>query len=258
MVVGAPIGVLLGEHFGWRVIFIGVAGLVAVALVGLAITLKTIRPSGVVTLAERIAIARRPDVLATLVVTVVTLAGVYTIYSYLAPFLARTSHLTGDAVALVLFLFGLGSTIGNFLSGRTTDRIGPRRVIAMVLTGLIGLFALISLVGTIVPPDVAGWIIVPLIALWGFVGFSFPSAQQAHIVTLAPKLAPITLSLNSSAIYLGASLGAVLGSLVVARGGLGELGWVAACCESGCALAPSVHASPSRRDPRRHARDRCA
>ncbi len=236
MVIGAPIGVLLGEHFGWRFIFIGVAGLAAVALTGLAFTLKKIRPSSVVTLAERIAIARQPEVLATLAVTVVTLSGVYTIYSYLAPFLQRTTHLTGDAVALVLFLFGLGSTVGNFLSGLATDRLGPRRVIAPVLAGMVGLFALLSLVGTLFSPEAARWLVVPLIALWGFVGFSFPSAQQAHIVTLAPKLAPITLSLNSSAIYLGASLGALLGSLVVAHGGLSELGWVGATCEASAFL----------------------
>jgi predicted MFS family arabinose efflux permease len=231
MVIGAPLGVLLGERLGWRFIFVGVAGLTAVALAGLALTLKRIQPSATVTLAERIAIARRPDVLATLAVTVITIAGAYTIYSYLAPFLRETTHLTGDAVALVLFLFGLGSTAGNFLAGGATDRIGPRRVIAMVLTGLMGLFALLSLAGMFLPAHVARWVVVPLIMLWGFVGFSFPSAQQTYIVKLAPKLAPITLSLNASAIYLGASLGALIGSFVVAHGSVRELGWLGAACE---------------------------
>lgn len=233
MVIGAPLGVLLGEHLGWRFIFVGVAGLALVALAGLALTLKPLRPSAAVTLAERIAIARRPDVLGTLAVTVITIAGAYTVYSFLAPFLQQTARLTGDAVALVLFLFGLGSTAGNFLSGSVTDRVGPQRVIITLLTALTVIFAALSLAGTLLPPEIARWIVVPLIMLWGFVGFSFPSAQQAHIVTLAPKLAPITLSLNASAIYLGASLGALLGSFVVAHGSVHGLGWVAAGCEVG-------------------------
>ena len=231
MVIGAPLGVLLGERFGWRFIFIGVAALALSALIGLALTLKPIKNSAAVSLAERIAIARRPDVLGTLAVTVITITGAYTIYSYLAPFLQQTAHLSGDAVAGVLFLFGLGSTAGNFLAGGATDRIGARRVIAVVVGGLIVLFAALSLAAMFFPPSIARWIVVPLIALWGFAGFSFPSAQQAHMVTLAPKLAPITLSLNASAIYLGASLGALLGSLVVARGAVAELGWVGAACE---------------------------
>jgi len=230
MLIGAPLGVLLGEHLGWRSIFVVVAALTGVTAAGLALTLRPIRPSASVTLAERLAIARRPDVLATLAVTVITISGAYTIYSYLAPFLRQTSHLEGDAVAAVMFLFGLGSTVGNFFSGGVTDRVGPRRVVATVLLGLIGLFASLSLAGTLVPPAQARWIVVPLVALWGFVGFSFPSAQQAHMVSLAPKLAPITLSLNSSAIYLGASFGAILGSLVVSRGAIDDLGWVAAAC----------------------------
>jgi len=97
---------------------------------------------------------------------------------------------------------------------------------------LVGLFASFSIVGRIFPPDIAAWIVVPLIALWGFVGFSFPSPQQSLIVALAPKLASITLSLNASAIYFGASLGALLGSLVMAHGSAGDLGWVAAGCEA--------------------------
>src|SRR5258708_21152672 len=102
MVIGAPIGVLPGGHFGRRFIFIGVAALGFIALGGLALTPKRIRPSAGVGLAERIAIARRPDVLGTLAVTVITITGAYTIYSYLAPFLQQTAHLSGDAVALVL------------------------------------------------------------------------------------------------------------------------------------------------------------
>lgn len=236
LVIGAPVGVLLGEHFGWRTNFVAVAILTGGALAGLAFTLKRLRAAAGGTLAERIAIARRPDVLATLAVTVITLTGVYTVYSYLTPFLQERAHLAGDMIALIFFLFGLGSTAGNFLSGSMTDRVGARRVITTVLAGLSIVFALLSLTGMFFPPEVARWIIVPLIVLWGFLGFSFPSAQQAHISSLAPKLAPITLSLNASAIYLGASLGAVLGSFVVAHGSPGTLGWVGALCITGALL----------------------
>jgi predicted MFS family arabinose efflux permease len=232
LVVGAPIGVLVADQFGWRSIFIGVAALVFAVLAVLVATLKPVRHTTVPSLAERIAVARRPDVLATLFVTIITLTGVYTIYAYLAPLLQQTSHLTGNAVAFVLFLFGLGSTAGNFLSGAIADRVGPLRVVATALTGLVGLFAALSIVGATVPVGTAAWIVVPLIALWGFTGWSFPSAQQAHIVSLAPKLASITLSLNASAIYVGASLGAVLGSIVVAHASVNDLGWVGAGCEA--------------------------
>jgi predicted MFS family arabinose efflux permease len=49
-----------------------------------------------------------------------------------------------------------------------------------------------------------------------------------RLVALAPALAPVSLSLNSSAIYLGSAMGAAVGALVIADGAVGRLGWVAA------------------------------
>lgn len=231
LVIGAPLGVLVGGRFGWRFNFVGIAALTVAALAGLAATLRRIVPSARITLGERLAVARRPDVLALLGGTVLMIAGAYTIYSFLAPFLRATTGLAGNAIALVFFLFGLGATAGNYLAGGAADRVGPARVITGVLVGLVVIFALLSLAGMFLPAGVGRWIVVPLVVAWGLVGFSFPAAQQARIAALAPSLAPITLSLNASAIYIGVSVGAVLGGLVVAHGSVPELGWMAALCE---------------------------
>ena len=48
---------------------------------------------------------------------------------------------------------------------------------------------------------------------------------QARLVALAPELAPVSLSLNSSAIYLGSATGAAVGALVIAHASVGRLGW---------------------------------
>jgi predicted MFS family arabinose efflux permease len=50
------------------------------------------------------------------------------------------------------------------------------------------------------------------------------------------KTAAITLSLNASFMYLGFSLGAMLGSLVLMHASVTELGLVAAVCEVGAVL----------------------
>lgn len=230
-VIGVPAGVLVGERFGWRTIFAGAAGLAVLALVGMAFNLRRVALGASVPLKERIAIARRPDVLHALTITVLALTGAFTVYTYVAPFLNETTQLHGDAIALVLFLFGVGSTIGNLAAGAAADRFGADRVLPVILTSLIALFAVLSLSAALLPPDTARWVILPVIGLWGLVGFSFPATQQARLVALAPRLAPITISLNASAIYLGISLGAVLGSVVVSHHAIAGLGWVAAGCE---------------------------
>lgn len=229
--VGVPIGVFIGERLGWRSIFLLAGGISLVTFVGLAVFVAPSRSAGTASLAERIAVARRPDVFGALVVTIAFMTGVFTIYTYIAPFVQLAAGLTGTVVATMLFVFGIGATIGNLNAGALADRVGPARVLTVVLLGLTALFATLSLAADLFPPETVRWIIVPVIALWGLVGFSFPSVQQLRLVAMEPRLSSITLSLNASAGYLGVSLGAMLGSVVVAHGATRGLGWVGAACE---------------------------
>jgi len=230
-VIGVPLGVLAGEHFGWRFTFVGVAGLSLLALVGMIFALAPVTQDATVSLRERIAIARRPDILGALVLTVLVLTGAFSVYTYLAPYLQEIAGLSGNTVAGVLFLFGLGSAIGNLASGVASDRIGADRVIAIVLSALVLLFVALALAGFLLPVTIARWVVIPVVALWGVVGWSFPSAQQTRIVAMEPRLAPITLSLNASAIYVGVALGAFLGSIAVGRHAIPHLGLLGAACE---------------------------
>ena len=229
--VGVPLGVLVGERFGWRSIFLLAGGLSLATLIGLATLLAPSRSTGSATLTERMAVARRPEVLGALMVTVAFMTGAFSIYTYIAPFLEQTTGLAGSSVAVVLFVFGAGATIGNLGAGSLADRIGAHRVVSTVLLGLAVMFGSLSLAAETLAPGVARWVIIPAIGLWGLVGFSFPAAQQLRLVAMDPRLAPITLSLNASAGYLGVSIGAVLGSFAVAHLAISGLGWVGAGCE---------------------------
>ncbi len=229
--VGVPLGVLVGERFGWRSIFLLAGGLSFATLAGLAAFLAPSRSAGSATLAERIAVARRPEVLGVLTVTVLFMTGAFAIYTYIAPFLAQTTGLAGSSVAMVLFVFGAGATVGNLASGAISDRVGAKRVVTTALVSLTALFSILSLSAAILAPEWARWIIVPAIGLWGLVGFAVPSAQQMRLVAIDSRLAPITLSLNASAGYLGVSLGALLGSVAVAHHATVGLGWIGAACE---------------------------
>lgn len=229
--VGVPLGVLVGERFGWRSIFLLAGGLSLLTFAGIAAFLAPSKGTGAASLKERLTVARRPDVLGALGVTILFMIGVYTLYTYIASFMAQTTGLTGSTVGLVLFVFGAGATVGNLASGFISDRIGAPRVVSGALIGLAILFAILSIVAETLVPEVARWVIVPVVGLWGLVGFSIPSAQQARLVAMEPRLAPITLSLNASAGYIGVSLGALLGSVAVAHHALASLGWLAAAAE---------------------------
>ena len=71
-------------------------------------------------------------------------------------------------------------------------------------------------------------VLLPVILLWGLSSWAVITAQQARLVALAPAMATVSLSLNSSAIYLGSAMGSTMGALVIADGAVGQIGWVAA------------------------------
>ena len=56
---------------------------------------------------------------------------------------------------------------------------------------------------------IEGAALLAFVFIWGVVGWALPPAQASRIVRLAADAAPLALSLNASAIYVGVALGIV-------------------------------------------------
>jgi predicted MFS family arabinose efflux permease len=82
-----------------------------------------------------------------------------------------------------------------------------------------------------------------LVGLWGILGWKTYSAQMTHLVRLAPQLGSVTLSLNSSAFYVGVAGGSVLGAFALSTGTIADLAWIAAAAQ---VLALAIAALPNR------------
>jgi predicted MFS family arabinose efflux permease len=243
IVAGVPLGVLVGQGFGWRATFLGVAGLAALSLLGILTWLPRQPPGVTASLGERLALAKRRDILGTLLTSVLTVAGTFTVYTYLSVFLAGVGGIGPQGLALVLLGFGLASAVGTQLGGSAADRWGARSTV--ILGGGLALLAYLALsLGAALEPARAMRVLLPAILLWGLASWGLITAQQARLVALAPSLAPVSLSMNSSAVYLGSAMGAAVGALVIADGAMERLAWVAA--GFGLAALLSVLLSPSR------------
>ncbi|WP_292553100.1 hypothetical protein [Mesorhizobium sp.] len=90
------------------------------------------------------------------------------------------------------------------------------------------MLVLLSVIPAFLPHSIAGPALMAMMVPWGIVGWAFPPAQASRIIRLAPDAAPIVLSLNGSALYLGVALGAVVGGAVLRFGAPADLGLVAA------------------------------
>ncbi len=227
IVAGVPLGVLVGQGFGWRATFIGVAALAVFSLLGILARLPRQAPSVTAGLRERLALAKRRDILGVLVTSVLTVAGTFTVYTYLGVFMADVAGLGPQALAPVLLGFGLAGAAGSQLGGGAADRWGARSTVIAGGSLVLLAYLTFSLSATLGSARAMPILLVAIL-LWGLASWGLITAQQARLVALAPDLAPVSLSMNSSAIYLGSAMGAAAGALVLADGATERLGWVAA------------------------------
>ena len=125
--IGVPMGAFVGSHFGWRMTFLGVALLAAIALSGLLIGMPRGIGAGLpaTSLRERLAVVRRPGAFGALMLTTVWAVGGYAVYTYIAPLLTAAVGFEGARIGYVLFLGGRPPSWGSFSGAwRTTSWAG--------------------------------------------------------------------------------------------------------------------------------------
>jgi len=234
--VGVPIGAWIGERLGWRMTFVGVAALSALATAALKFGLPPHIGVGLhtATLRDRLAVVRQPAVAHALTTTTLWAIGAYTVYTYLAPYFKNATTVSAPQVSVILLVWGLSAAVGVALGGMFSDRYGPRAVHIPALSVLTLAFVTLSVCAHFLSPAAATLPVCVAIVLWGVSAWSFYPPQQARLIGLAGlKAAPIALSLNASFMYLGFSLGAGIGSVTLTLSNTDSLGYVGALFEVG-------------------------
>ena len=114
---------------------------------------------------------------------------------------------------------------GVTFGGYANDRFGARRAQRIALPVAAATFAGLTVAALIWGPHALP-AILPLVALWGLSVWGFFPPQQARLVGVAgPAHTSVALSLNASFMYLGFSLGAAAGSVVIT---LTSVAWIGA------------------------------
>ncbi len=217
-VLGLPLSAWIGETFGWQFAFatVGALSLIAAAWV-FAVVPDGVRPAALSLHAWK-SVLTHPVLMAMVLVTALSGAGQFTLFSYFAPYYRNTLGASTEQISGLLMWFGAFGLIGNVVLTRVIDRVGPNAAVAFTLS-LIAVSLIAwplgdTLIGTAV-------ILVP----WALGCFASNSTQQARLGLAAPALAPALLALNTSAIYLGQAIGASSGGWLIAHGGYAPLHW---------------------------------
>jgi len=237
--LGVPLGAMVGHTLGWRMTFTGVGIMASIAIAGLFFGIPRGVDSGlsVPSLRDRLAVIRQVPLLTGFLVTLLWATGAYTVYTYFTPYLTTVTGIDSAHVGTAFFVWGVSAVIGLFLGGTLSDRFGSRAVMIPAFAFLTLSFVGLSAIGHTLSGPAALAPVAAALVIWGLAAWSFFPAQQSRLMQIAGlKTAPIALSLNASFMYLGFSLGAMLGSLVLMHASVTALGLAGAVCEIAAVL----------------------
>lgn len=210
-VVGVPMAAWIGEQFGWRTAFWGIAGFGLVTMAALRLTLPDLpAPQGGSVLAE-LQVLRRGPVLTALALTVLGASAMFTVFTYIAPILRDATHVGPGFVTAMLTTYGLGLTVGNWLGGKFADRSIDGTVIAALAALVIVLAAFAILMPYRAPAAI-------LIFVWGIASLALAPPLQVQVMQAASDAPNLASAMNIGAFNLGNAIGAALGGAVIAAG----------------------------------------
>ena len=154
-----------------------------------------------------------PRVLAVLGLALLIFAGLQSALTYLVPFLAEVSGVSGPVVSAYLLAYGVATTAGSYAGGRFADANAARALIV----GSIGVAA--ALVGMRLLGAHPLGVALAVVGLGAFAMGMAPSLQH-RVVTLAGPGAPLASSLPASAVNAGIAVGSLAGGAAITASGV--------------------------------------
>lgn len=180
MVLGVPVSNFLADAVSLQAAFAFFTLVTAAAFAATLFWVPSMPAESKRTYGEQIGILRRPVVWMSVFSIIFMNGALFGVFTYLAEYLGVVTALSGGAVSLFLFAYGVANSIGSFLSGRLI-RWNEGLTIQSFPWILLILYALVWLGGATTA------VMAVLVVIWGFIGGVNASTQQYILIQTAPE-----------------------------------------------------------------------
>lgn len=213
ILVGNPLATWMGQTVGWRWAFVLVAAVALATVALIAAFLPRDSAAAPRRIAEELRAFHRLPVWQALAIGAIGFAGLFCVFSYLAPTMLQVTGVSAAWIPLGLAGFGLGGVIGNFAGGWLFDRLRFRAVPVILLGAALVLLLFPSTTGSL-------WTILPATVAVGLMGALGP-VLQTHLMDVAGDAQTLAAASHHAAFNAANALGPWLGGMAISAG----FGW---------------------------------
>ncbi|WP_295249280.1 sugar transporter [uncultured Catenibacterium sp.] len=222
MVLGMPLGRMIGLQIGWRMTFLCVGIISMIVIAYLLFVFPKIENSESFSVSQLPELFKNSKLMIIYMITFLFATGYYTAYSYVEPFLQKIAGFSSNLVTITLMLFGIAGLLGSYLFSRYYDD----HHFVFVQTVL---FSFVSTLALLYPASINMYTIILVCAVWGIAAMAFQVCFQAQIIGCVSTVASsVAMAIFSAIFNLGIGSGTGIGGMVYTNISLNYIGFVGA------------------------------
>ena len=217
MVLGIPLGRVIGQYFGWQLSFLLIGVCAAGVMLVLAKNLPALPSQNTGSLSSLLSLFKRRNLMLLYAITVLIITAHFTAYSYIEPFVLQVGGFKAEQVTIVLSLYGLAGFAASYLFGKWFAK--SQRLFMLGAVAVILLSALLLLPFASFP-----YAVYALVFIWGVAIVIVSLGMVSKVLAFASDATDVANSIYSGLYNVGIGGGALLGHYVTVWFGLSNIG----------------------------------
>ncbi|HDR4563299.1 MFS transporter [Bacillus cereus] len=208
MVVGVPISSFIASTVSFEMAMLFFAIVNVIAFIAVVLFVPSMPVKEKLSYGSQLSVLKKPVTWLAIVAVIALNSAIFGVYSYLSEYLRTVTNISGNAISLMLGIYGATNIIGNIIAGKLLTKHAIKSVVYFPFAlGVV--YIILFLMGQFTVPMA----IITLV--WGILAGIGANISQYWITSAAPEAPDFANGLFISSANLGITVGTAVGGLFI-------------------------------------------